>query len=86
MHASIPPSSARIRPTLSPPPPPLTHLRYRRWKLAGGSDISVVARTTVHAMQRKGASGATGSGGTQGFAPKLVSVFTVNEWDPKASG
>ena len=35
-------------------PRPYALRRYRRWKLAGG-DITVVARTTVHAVQRKGA-------------------------------
>jgi hypothetical protein len=46
--------------------------RYRKWKLPG--DISLVARTTVHAVSRKGG------------VPKFVSAFALNEWDPKLSG
>ena len=48
--------------------------RYRRWKLAGSSDITVVARTSVHAVSRRGG------------VPKYISAWTVLEWDPKLSG
>lgn len=48
--------------------------RYRKWTLAGNSDITVVARTTIHAVSRKA--------GT----PKYISAWTVNEWDSKLSG
>ena len=48
--------------------------RYRKWVLAGSSDITVVARTTVHAVSRKGG------------VPKYISAWTVHEWDPKLSG
>ena len=52
----------------------LFHARsYRRWKLS--PDISVVARTTLHAVSRK-----------SGQPGKYVNVFALNEWDPKSSG
>jgi translation initiation factor 3 subunit D len=46
--------------------------RYRSFRL--GNDITLVARTTLHAVQRKGG------------ASKFVTAWTLNEWDPKLSG
>ncbi|RYY34334.1 hypothetical protein EON62_03400, partial [archaeon] len=46
--------------------------RYRRWKLS--EDISVVARTTVNAIARRGTT------------PTYVSLCTLNEWDSKVAG
>ena len=46
--------------------------RYRRFAMPG--DIKVVARTTLHGVLRKRG------------VPQLVSLCTLNEWDPKAAG
>lgn len=37
-------------------------------------DISVMVRTTIHAVRRRGA------------VPEYLSITTVNEWDPKVAG
>lgn len=46
--------------------------RYRKFELAGG--ISLVARTTLHAVARR-----TG-------VPKYIAAYSLHEWDPRKSG
>ena len=87
----------------APPPAPPTHacvaFRYRSWQLS--RSLTLVARTTVHAVLRKkagsssGGGGGGGGGGTPspspsaaggGPPPQYLQVYTLNEWDPKLSG
>lgn len=53
---------------------PLTHLSLTLY-LQVSSDIAMVVRTTIHAIQRR-------KDGTHQF----LSVATLNEWDPKVPG
>ncbi len=46
--------------------------RYRKFELSGG--ISLVARTTLHAVARRGG------------APKYMAAYSLMEWDPRKSG
>lgn len=52
--------------------PPLPLLACAQFELSG--DITLVARTTIHAVSRKGGSA------------KYVAAYSLHEWDPRKSG
>jgi translation initiation factor 3 subunit D len=52
--------------------------RYRQWTL--GKDISLIARTSIHAVLRKKGSAASNS------TSQYLQVYSLNEWDSKVAG
>jgi len=73
----------------TPPQPAAMAFRYRSFTV--NKDITLVARTTVHGVQRKRNEGSRAAAGSSPAAvptstPLYLQIYTVLEWDPKMAG